>query len=96
MFDECVEFGKENGAFDPNRGLLSKCRLDDAEGTKKRVFELMAWPSREGWLCVESICPRRMELKGTDERVLALRTVCCRVQDERSRFRGRRTRRTCH
>ena len=38
-------------SFSPgNRGMLSKCRFDDAEGTKKSVFELMAWPSRKVWL----------------------------------------------
>ena len=29
-----------------NRGMLSKCRLDDAEDTEDRVSTLMAWLSR--------------------------------------------------
>ena len=42
---------KKDGAFRPdNRGMLSKCRFDGAEGTKMRVFALMACPSKEGWL----------------------------------------------
>ena len=42
---------------------MSKCRFGGAEGTEKSVFELMEWPSGEGWLHDESSCPCRVELK---------------------------------
>ena len=42
VFDECVEFCKKKRSFRPdNCGVLSKCRFDGAQGTKKSVFELM-------------------------------------------------------
>ena len=73
---------RKNRAFRPdNRGMLPKCRVDGAEGTETSVFELMEWPSRDGWLHDESSCPCRVELKAPYERVLALRTVRCRGRD---------------
>ena len=51
MFDECVEFCKENGASDPT--TVECCPNVD----------LMAWPSREGELHGESTSSCRMELK---------------------------------
>ena len=43
----------------------------------------MAWPSREGWLHGVKFLLVQGGGKGTDELVLALRTVHCRVRDEK-------------
>ena len=51
----------------------------------------MAWASSEGWLHGVKSLHVQGGAEGTDERVLALRTMRCRVRDERSHFRGGRT-----
>ena len=79
MFDACVKFCKENGTSDPT--TVECCPNVD----------LMAWPSREGWLHGVKFLLLQGGAEGTDERVLALRVVRCRVRDERSHFRGGRT-----
>ena len=47
----------------------------------------MAWPSRKGWFTRREYLLVQGGAEGTDERVLVLRTVCCRVRDERGHFR---------
>ena len=46
----CEVLQEKRSFYPDNHGMLSRCRFDGAEGTKKSVFALMAWPSREGWL----------------------------------------------
>ena len=58
-----------------DNGMLSTCRFDDAERIKKSVFELMAWPSRKGWLHGVKFLLVQGGAEGTDERVLVLHTV---------------------
>ena len=92
VFDECVEFCKKKwNCWPDTRGMLSKCRFDDAEGTQNCAFELMAWLSREGWLHDVKFLLVQGGAEGTDERVLALRTVRFRVRDDISHFSGGRT-----
>ena len=72
-------------SFGPdNRGMLSKCRLDDAEDTEDRVSTLMAWLSRKGWL--HGVKFLLVQGGGTDKRCARCVAVC-----ERSHFRGGRT-----
>ena len=48
VFDECLEFCMENGAFSPgNHGMMSKCRSDGAERY------------REECLCVDGVAFQR-------------------------------------
>ena len=51
--------------------MLSRCRFDDAEGTKKSVFEFVAWFSGEGWLHGVNFLLVQGGAEGTDERFLA-------------------------
>ena len=47
----CGVLSGKTELFDPTTvELLSKCRFDGAERTKKSVFVLIVWHSREGWL----------------------------------------------
>ena len=81
---ECVEFCKENRAVDPTTvECCPNVDFDDAEDTEDRVSTLTVWASREGWSPGVKFLLVQGGAEGTDERVLVLRTVHCRLRDER-------------
>ena len=65
MFDECVDFRRNNGTVDPT--TVDRCPNFDLMAQKaKSVSALMAWPSGEEQSHVQD------GAEGTDERVLAM------------------------